>query len=140
MVDQAQRKTMRRGGGMVVSKGHLLYWKTLETQLAACSKEDASPTIRTDSELLQLTRESHSCDDSSIQPDPFKNLPVVTQANFAATLVTTIVDADEVSAAAAASQVAWDRSIKILDRAEVEEWRKSGRRLFSQPGSKFLFF
>ena len=140
MVDQAERETMRRGGGMVVSKGHLFYWKTLETQLADCSKEDASPTIRTDSELLQLTRESHSCDDSSIQPDPFENLPVVTQATLGATLVTAIVNADEVSAAAAASQVAWDRSIELLDEAEVEESLKSGRRLFSQPGSKFLFF
>ena len=77
--------------------------------------------------MLQLTRESHFCDDSSIQPDPFKNLPVVTQANFAATLVATIVDADEESAAAAASQVAWDR--------RMEECNKDGRRLFSQPGS-----
>ena len=106
---------------MVVTKGHLLYLKTVETQLAACTKGDAAPTIRSDSELLQLTRESHSCDDSSIQPDPFKNLPVVTQATLAATLVTTIVDADEVSAAAAASQVAWDRSIEYWTKPK---WRR----------------
>ena len=140
LVEQARRNTLRRSGSMVFNTGDLLYLTTLETQLAACTKWDPPPTIRSESELLQLTIESHSCDDSSFQPDPFKDMPVVTQANFASTLVATIVDANEESAAAAASQVAWDRSIKLLDEAEVEEWRKYGRRLFSQPGSKFLFF
>ena len=130
LVAQAQAKTLRRGGSIVVTKANLLYLKTVDTQLAACTEgDDSSPCsiTRSDSELLQLTNVSHSCDDSSNQEDPFTHLPLVTEATLAASLMTTLVDAEKVSAAAAASQVAWDR--------RMEECNKYGRRLFSQPGS-----